>query len=406
MSLRPWIFLKSRTNREIMSWLGGGATVIAAGMWAVFVFLVHHDGKVGGEASAPQVSQSGTGIASGGNTVINAPVNIGVNEQRVGQQFVDAQKPLADKLEKLLALTARDKGVEVAPLRAILVKLGEAGVSDEDIAKRLDQKADELVKLREEIGRLRQGPAELASFAQQAQALIDKGDLDGARKSLAAARAAARKLREQSSRYEADFLVQEARVDHLQLAYRSAAAKYAEAASLVAAVDRQKQWEFMLGQANELYSQGNELGDNAALAEALTVGRGSLLLAPRSERPLDWAMTQNNLGNALATLGERESGTARLEEAIAAFRDALTEYTRERGPLAWATSTGNQGVVLMQVAERRSDTEMARTAFAQIEAAFTAMRDGGHAPHASFYEAQLPYARALVAKLSEVGKRH
>ena len=67
MSLRPWIFLKSRTNREIMSWLGGGATVIAAGMWAVFVFLVHHDGKVGGEASAPQVSQSGTGIASGGN---------------------------------------------------------------------------------------------------------------------------------------------------------------------------------------------------------------------------------------------------------------------------------------------------------------------------------------------------
>ena len=41
-------------------------------------------------------------------------------------------------------------------------------------------------------------------------------------------------------------------------------------------------------------------------------------------------MTQNNLGNALWRLGERESGTARLEEAVAAYREALKEITRER----------------------------------------------------------------------------
>jgi hypothetical protein len=34
--------------------------------------------------------------------------------------------------------------------------------------------------------------------------------------------------------------------------------------------------------------------------------------------PLDWVMTQMNLGNALARLGERENWTARLEEAVAA----------------------------------------------------------------------------------------
>ena len=56
----------------------------------------------------------------------------------------------------------------------------------------------------------------------------------------------------------------------------------------------------------------------------------------RERVPLDWAMTQNNLGNALATLGERESGTARLEEAVAAYRAALEERTRERVPLDWA----------------------------------------------------------------------
>ncbi|QLH41081.1 MAG: tetratricopeptide repeat protein [Defluviicoccus sp.] len=48
---------------------------------------------------------------------------------------------------------------------------------------------------------------------------------------------------------------------------------------------------------------------------------------------MDWAATQNNLGIALATLGERESDTARLEDAVAAYRAALREFTRERVPL-------------------------------------------------------------------------
>ena len=132
------------------------------------------------------------------------------------------------------------------------MRLGEAGVLDEDIPKRLDEKANELIKLREEIAQLRRGPQELASFAQQAQALIDKGDFAGARAALASGRTAAHVSAEQASRYEADFLAQEARVYHLQLAYRSAATKYAEAASLIASVDPQQQWWFVLAQAAEL----------------------------------------------------------------------------------------------------------------------------------------------------------
>ena len=52
--------------------------------------------------------------------------------------------------------------------------------------------------------------------------------------------------------------------------------------------------------------------------------------------PLDWATTQNNLGVALHTLGEREADTARLEAAVAAYRAALEEFTRERVPREWA----------------------------------------------------------------------
>jgi hypothetical protein len=55
----------------------------------------------------------------------------------------------------------------------------------------------------------------------------------------------------------------------------------------------------------------------------------------------------------------------------------------------------------MLLAERRGDAKMAKLAIQQIEAAFTTLRDGGNAPAATYYEAQLPKARALVQKLAK-----
>jgi hypothetical protein len=129
--------------------------------------------------------------------------------------------------------------------------------------------------------------------------------------------------------------------------------------------------------------------------------REALQELTRTHAPLDWAVTQMNLGTVLRMLGERESGTAKLDEAIAAFREALKEQPRERVPLDWAISTGNQGGALMLLAERRGDAEMAKLAVQQIEAAFTTSRDGGDAPSAAYYQAQLPKARALAQKLAK-----
>jgi hypothetical protein len=66
------------------------------------------------------------------------------------------------------------------------------------------------------------------------------------------------------------------------------------------------------------------------LAEAIDVDRRCLALAPRAEKPLDWAKTQVNVGNALVRFDEREGGTAKLEEAAVAYREALKELTRAR----------------------------------------------------------------------------
>jgi hypothetical protein len=47
-------------------------------------------------------------------------------------------------------------------------------------------------------------------------------------------------------------------------------------------------------------------------------------------------MTQNNLGAALQTLGERETGTDRLEEAVTAYRERCSRNT----PATACRSTG------------------------------------------------------------------
>jgi tetratricopeptide (TPR) repeat protein len=81
------------------------------------------------------------------------------------------------------------------------------------------------------------------------------------------------------------------------------------------------------------------------LEEAVSAYREALQENTRERVPLDWAMTQINLGNALFRLGERESGTARLTEAVAAYREALQEYTRERVPFRWAATQSNLALV-------------------------------------------------------------
>ena len=61
----------------------------------------------------------------------------------------------------------------------------------------------------------------------------------------------------------------------------------------------------------------------------MAVYREALKERTRERIPLDWAATQNNLGNALLSLSEREPGTTRLEEAVAAYKAALEVVSPE-----------------------------------------------------------------------------
>ncbi|HEV3276105.1 MAG TPA: hypothetical protein VG860_04765 [Terriglobia bacterium] len=80
------------------------------------------------------------------------------------------------------------------------------------------------------------------------------------------------------------------------------------------------------------YVIGEQSGDASRLQEAVVAYREALKEYTRERVPLAWAMTQNNLGNALGSLGERESGTERLEEAVVAYQQALEVFASDTGP--------------------------------------------------------------------------
>ncbi|MDM7938617.1 MAG: hypothetical protein QUV06_14350, partial [Cyanobium sp. CZS 48M] len=74
----------------------------------------------------------------------------------------------------------------------------------------------------------------------------------------------------------------------------------------------------------------------------------------------------------------RESGTERLEEAVTAHRAALEEYRRERVPLKWAMTQTNLGNALATLGGRNKDRSCLKQAKSAIEQAFSVFREAGY----------------------------
>jgi tetratricopeptide (TPR) repeat protein len=170
------------------------------------------------------------------------------------------------------------------------------------------------------------------------------------------------------------------------------------AAGLVPAGDYDLRGDYLAAQGKALYEHGERKGDNGSLRRAVAIYRAALQERTRERVPLDWAVTQNNLGGALQTLGEREAGTGRLEEAVAAYRAALEERTRERVPLDWATTQNNLGLALQTLGERKSDLDLLHAARAAIAAAREMFRAAGHEEYEAYCEQQLAAIDEVIGR--------
>jgi tetratricopeptide (TPR) repeat protein len=90
------------------------------------------------------------------------------------------------------------------------------------------------------------------------------------------------------------------------------------------------------------------------LRKAVAALREALRERTRATVPLDWALTQNNLGNALRVQGERERGTARLREAVIAYEAALVVLRSAQADYYLQTTERNLQQVRDEVAQRNS----------------------------------------------------
>ena len=89
------------------------------------------------------------------------------------------------------------------------------------------------------------------------------------------------------------------------------------------------------------------------LEQAVSACSAVLEEATRDRVPLQWAMAQITLGDALRTLGERESNTARLEEAVGAYDAALTILVPAQADYYVGICRFNRDKALAQLSARK-----------------------------------------------------
>jgi tetratricopeptide (TPR) repeat protein len=144
---------------------------------------------------------------------------------------------------------------------------------------------------------------------------------------------------------------------------------------------------------NALLRLGERTADPALLKQAIAAHRAAQTVFTPEATPMDWATSQNNLGNALQTLGERTADPAILEQAVAAHRAALTVHTPEATSMDWATSQNNLGYSLRWLATVTRNAALMDEAAAAYAAAQT-KRTRDDAP---FYWAQTQWNLADLA---------
>jgi tetratricopeptide (TPR) repeat protein len=284
------------------------------------------------------------------------------------------QHPDLERVEQL----SQSLGKNQNAIRLALRSLGESEqqISDEKLPLKLIESIQSFENQLKSLAVLRSEDPEIETKFEQARLALELANPEGAdtafedaaELALARARAAedlevkAKEVRERGLGEAAEAIVQRGQLAMARLSYLNAAAHFARAAKTLPLSQSFQSFGYRLLQAAALHRYGDERGDNPILLSAIEVYTALLNICSRELNPLAWAMTQNNLGYALWTLGKRESGTERLEEAVQAFREALQEYTREQVPLDWAMTQNNLGTAFSSLGERESGTERLKEA--------------------------------------------
>ena len=214
---------------------------------------------------------------------------------------------------------------------AALIILGKRDVPPEDRAERLvetiRQQNETIRSLRSEVRGVDPDLDQLRTAAADA---IEAGAPAKADSLLAELEEKEDNLRlEEQLLAAASTKAERGRIALSELRYLDAAGHFDRAANKVPRSSQEGYLDYLHQAATAYYRQSDEFGDNEAAAEAIERYRGLLGHYPRERVPLDWAMTQNNLGNALADLGERLPREDYLATALQVIKNASNVFLIE-----------------------------------------------------------------------------
>ena len=283
----------------------------------------------------------------------------------------DAKRPLEELTTQQrdnIVLLKEKLDLNERQVRAALGVLGENDIPPERLAAKLVEIAERFKDLRTMASAQPGDDPEIAALKTDAQKAIEAGQLAEADALLANVEMEEQHGLDRLTVNTAETSARRGDLALTRLRYGEAAKHFANAAALLPPHE-DKRISYLQKEASALYQQGDELGDNGALLSALERYNRLVQLTPRERVPLRWASTQNDLGNVLLALGQREGEKTRLEAAITAYLEALKEWTLERAPLDRATTQNNLGLAFWVLGERESGTgrlETAVTAFRNV----------------------------------------
>jgi len=300
--------------------------VVASGMCVVASF----------STAFAQVKADTGSIAIGGS-VTASTVIIGIPQQKVDELVRDAKRPLEELTAQQrdnIVLLKEKLDLNIRQVQAALTILGENDIPPERLATKLVEIAQRFKDFQATASARPGDDPKMAALKTNVDKAVEAGQVVEADALLADVEVEQRRSLERLAVDAAETSARRGDLALTRLRYGEAAKYFANAAALFPSDGSggDKRIGYLQKEASALYQQGDELGDNDALFLAIERYQRLVHLMPRERMPLQWASTQNDLGNVLLSLGQRESGVARLEQAITAYFDALKEWTEDRAP--------------------------------------------------------------------------
>ena len=263
-----------------------GNPVIALRLALVFrAILVLAHPHLAAALGDTDVKAGACSIATGGNATKNTiTCNFGLTPEQLREAtkaaVAGATEPLLDRIDKIRSVL----GVTRSAAEKLLKIAGEQpDVPDEKLAEVLTSVAADYQRLKAQAAALNPDNPTARALVAQAKAAIEAGQLAQAHELLRqatqvqiAAAQEARKLREQAQEAEdAELLgaaastATEGDLAMTERHYPQAADLFKQAAELVPAGHRDETTGYLERQADALYREGDERGDNAALKQSI-----------------------------------------------------------------------------------------------------------------------------------------